>query len=195
MTYYYILLLLLLGLLPAIVGLVPDKMVQAILAFMDFCYLARQSPLDEGDLEAMANALNSWEEKRTIFVETGVRPNGISIPRLHSLKHYISHIQDFGAPNGLCSSITESKHIRAVKRPWRHSNHHEALGKMLLTNQRLDKLAYFQATHTGMWFLVPVVLKKDVQAVKFDIILFKNFYINHFFLKEWHPLKWIVVLP
>ena len=195
MTYYYILLLLLLGLLPAIVGLVPDKMVQAILAFMDFCYLARQSPLDEGDLEAMANALNSWEEKRTIFVETGVCPNGISIPHLHSLKHYISHIQDFGAPNGLCSSITESKHIRAVKRPWRRSNHHEALGQMLLTNQRLDKLAYFQATHTGMWFLVPVVLKKDVQAVKFDIILFKNFYINHFFLKEWHPLKWIVVLP
>ncbi|KAF8545891.1 hypothetical protein OG21DRAFT_1428433, partial [Imleria badia] len=48
----------------------------------------------------------------------------------------------FGAPNGLCSSITESKHIKAVKQPYRRSNHHNALGQMLTTNQRLDKLAH-----------------------------------------------------
>ena len=131
-------------------GLVPDRMVQAIAAFLDFCYLARQSSLDEGDLTAMEDALQRWEDCRSIFVETGVRPYGISIPRLHSLKHYVSHIQDFGVPNGLCSSITESKHIHTVKSPWRRSNHHEALGQMLLTNQRLDKLAYFEATHAGM---------------------------------------------
>lgn len=47
----------------------------------------------------------------------------------------------FGSPNGLCSSITESKHIKAVKEPWRRSNHYNALGQMLLTNQRNDKLA------------------------------------------------------
>ncbi|EGO21962.1 hypothetical protein SERLADRAFT_441174 [Serpula lacrymans var. lacrymans S7.9] len=50
----------------------------------------------------------------------------------------------FGAPNGLCSSITESKHIKAVKEPWRRSNRYNALGQMLLTNQRLDKLAASQ---------------------------------------------------
>jgi hypothetical protein len=47
----------------------------------------------------------------------------------------------FGAPNGLCSSITESKHIKAVKEPWRQSSRYKALGQMLLTNQQLDKLA------------------------------------------------------
>jgi len=52
-----------------------------------------------------------------------------------------SLIREFGAPNGLCSSITESKHIKAVKEPWRRSSRFEALGQMLLTNQRLDKLA------------------------------------------------------
>jgi len=50
-------------------------------------------------------------------------------------------IHAFGAPNGLCSSITESKHIKAVKEPWRRSSRFEALSQMLLTNQRLDKLA------------------------------------------------------
>ena len=49
-------------------------------------------------------------------------------------------IHEFGAPNGLFSSITESKHIKAIKEPWRHSSHFEALGQMILTNQRLDKL-------------------------------------------------------
>jgi hypothetical protein len=47
----------------------------------------------------------------------------------------------FGAPNGLCSSITELKHIKAVKEPWRRSDRFDALSQMLLTNQRLDKLA------------------------------------------------------
>jgi len=55
--------------------------------------------------------------------------------------HYRMLIEMFGVPNGLCSSITESRHIKAVKEPWRCSNQYEALGQMLLTNQRLDKLA------------------------------------------------------
>ena len=44
-------------------------------------------------------------------------------------------------PNGLCSSITESKHIKAVREPWQHSNQFNVLSQMLLTNQRMDKLA------------------------------------------------------
>lgn len=55
--------------------------------------------------------------------------------------HYFSMIRLFGAPNGLCSSITESKHIKAVKEPWRRSNHFEAIMQMMVTNQRLDKLS------------------------------------------------------
>jgi hypothetical protein len=70
-----------------------------------------------------------------------VQPDGYSLPRQHSLVHYSLMIHKFGAPNGLCSSIMESKHIKAVKEPWCHSSHFEALGQMLLTNQQLDKLA------------------------------------------------------
>ncbi|KAG2362665.1 hypothetical protein BDR07DRAFT_1484501 [Suillus spraguei] len=50
-------------------------------------------------------------------------------------------IQLYGAPNGLCSSITESKHVKAVKEPQPHSSRYKALGQMLLTNQCLDKIA------------------------------------------------------
>ena len=63
------------------------------------------------------------------------------LPWQHLLSHYSTLIHLFSAPNGLCSSITESKHIRAVKEPWHQSNQNEALGQILVTNQHLDQLA------------------------------------------------------
>ena len=115
-------------------------MVQAIAAFMDFCYLVRRLQLDEDTLDKIDNSIACFHQEREIFKETGVRDD-FSLPCQHSLSHYRFLIQQFGAPNGLCSSITESKHIKAVKNPYRCSSRNEPLGQMLLTNQCLDKLA------------------------------------------------------
>jgi hypothetical protein len=116
-------------------------MVQALRALIDFIYLARRDVLDTNSLNELDDALKRFHKYRQIFQESGVRPKGFNLPRQHSLVHYAKLIQAFGAPNGLCSSITESKHIKAVKEPWRRSSRFEALSQMLLTNQRLDKLA------------------------------------------------------
>ncbi|KAG2036148.1 hypothetical protein BDR03DRAFT_866692, partial [Suillus americanus] len=90
-------------------------------------------------------ALDRFHCYRKIFQETGVHFDGFSLARQHSLMHYVMLIHMFGAPNGVCSSITESKHIKAIKEPWRRSSKFNALRQMLLTNQHLDKLA---AAHT-----------------------------------------------
>ena len=127
--------------LPAIDGHVPDEMVQTFCAFLDFCYIARRDIHDTRSLAALDEALQRFHQHREIFRTSGVRPNGFNLPRQHSLLHYLKLIRALGAPNGLCSSITESKHIKAVKEPWRRSNRFDALSQMLLTNQRLDKLA------------------------------------------------------
>ncbi|KAG6805574.1 hypothetical protein H0H92_014870, partial [Tricholoma furcatifolium] len=116
-------------------------MVEALKFFLEFCYLVRRSTINEDDLIAIDDAVDRFHDARTVFQEVGVRPNGFSLPRQHSMTHYRTLIQEFGAPNGLCSSITESAHIRAVKKPWRRSSRYNALGQMLLINQRLDKLA------------------------------------------------------
>jgi hypothetical protein len=71
------------------------------------------------------------------------------------LVHYHTNIELFGAPGGLCSSITESRHITAVKKPWRRSSRYNALGQMLLTNQRLDKLAAARADFVQRGMLDP----------------------------------------
>jgi hypothetical protein len=126
--------------LPAISGHVPAQMVHAISAFMEFCYLVRRSQIDEDTLAAIDTAVDRFHREHVIFIEVGIRED-FSLPRQHSLLHYHHLIQIFGAPNGICSSITESKHIKAVKEPWRRSSRNQPLGQMLLTNQRLDKLA------------------------------------------------------
>lgn len=125
--------------LPAVAPFIPPKMVRTMSAFLDFCYLARREFHTEDTLRDMKNHLDQFHEHREIFVETGVRDH-FNPPRQHSLRHYLEFVQEFGSLNGLCSSITESAHIRAVKRPWRRSSRFHALGQMLLTNQRLDKL-------------------------------------------------------
>ena len=112
-------------------------MVHAIQAFLEFCYIARRNVLTERDLAALEGALYRFHQDQTSFV---IRKNFL-LPWQHSLSHYSTLICLFGAPNGLCSSITESKHIRAVKEPWHQSNQNEALGQILVTNQCLDQLA------------------------------------------------------
>ncbi|KAG5220588.1 C2H2-type domain-containing protein [Salix suchowensis] len=79
-------------------------------------------------------------DQRDFSQWTGVRTS-ISLLRQHSLVHYASKIELFGSPNGHCSSITESKHIKAVKQPWRCSSRHKALPQMVKTVSQLDKLA------------------------------------------------------
>lgn len=119
----------------------PDEMVQTMRTFLEFCYIARHEVHDSNTLKALDDALQRFHLHREIFRTEDVRDDGFNLPRQHSLIHYRKLIRAFGAPNGLCSSITESKHIKAVKEPWRRSSRFDALKQMLLTNQRLDKLA------------------------------------------------------
>jgi hypothetical protein len=115
-------------------------MVRAVAAFLEFCYLVRQLHIDEDTLDQIDTAIANFHREHEIFKETGIQKN-FALPCQHSISHYRYLIQQFGAPNGLCSSITECKHIKAVKEPWHRSSRNEPLGQMLLTNQRLDKLA------------------------------------------------------
>ncbi|KAI0644717.1 hypothetical protein C8Q79DRAFT_913020 [Trametes meyenii] len=126
--------------LPAIAGHVPPQMVRAFSAFLEFCYLVRRDTLDDDTLDEIDSALERFHRERSIFITTGVRET-ISLPRQHSLKHYRRLICLFASPNGLCSSMMEARHITAVKKPYRRTSRNQALGQIILINQRLDKLA------------------------------------------------------
>ncbi|KAG1863475.1 hypothetical protein C8R48DRAFT_602511 [Suillus tomentosus] len=141
--------------LPAIEGHVPQDMVRAFRALLEFCYLVRRNIITEDTLIQIQDALRRFHHYRKIF--DTVIPT-FSLPRQHSMAHYVDMIRLFGAPNGLCSSITESKHIKAVKEPWRWSSRHNALGQMLVTNQRLDKLAASRVDFDARGMLTGTIL-------------------------------------
>lgn len=129
-------------------------MLKYISAFLDACYIIRQSDINEYTLKAFDNALKRFHTHRKNFRTSGVRPTGFGLPRQHSSVHYQYLTEQFGAPNGLCSSITESRHITAIKKPWRRSNRYKALGQMLTTNRRSDKLTAARADFVD-WKMLP----------------------------------------
>jgi hypothetical protein len=96
-------------------------MVRTVRAFLEFCYLVRHNVIDEQALTQIQDALERFYQYRKVFQESHVVTT-FSLPQQHSMKHYSDMIRMFGAPNGLCSSITESKHIKAIKELYRRSN-------------------------------------------------------------------------
>jgi hypothetical protein len=157
--------------LPAIEGHVPDKMVYAIRSFLEFCYIARRDVITEKILSDLEDALAHFCEYRAVFQEEGIRVAGFSLPRQHSMNHYPAMIRLYGAPNGVCSSITEAKHIKAIKEPWRRSNRNKPLKQMLFTNQRLDKLAAARVDFTQRGMLSTSKLNASLKLIGLSHIL------------------------
>ncbi|KAG1813580.1 uncharacterized protein BJ212DRAFT_1447802 [Suillus subaureus] len=148
--------------LPAIEGHVPGDMVRAFRALLEFCYLVQCDVVTEDTLNQIQDALHHFHHYCKIF--DLVVPT-FSLPRQRSMIHYADMIRLFGALNGLCSSITESKHIKAVKEPWHWSSKHNALGQMLVTNQCLDKLAASHVDFDVQGMLTGTILLSALAAL------------------------------
>ena len=150
--------------LAAIEGHVLEDMLHTFRAFLEFCYMVRQNVITEQMLTEIDDALERFHRYREVFRNSGVI-NSFSLPQQHSMKHYNYLIRQFGTPNGLCSLITESKHIKAVKWPYRRTNRFQALGQMLLINQRLDKLVAARADFTERGMLNGTSLSHTLENI------------------------------
>jgi hypothetical protein len=71
----------------------------------------------------------------------------------------------FGAPNRLCSSIIEAKHIKAVKEPWQRTNHYQLLKQILYINQWLNKLSAMRTDFTNWGMLESVSLQATLEMI------------------------------
>ncbi|KAI6032471.1 hypothetical protein EDC04DRAFT_2605126 [Pisolithus marmoratus] len=128
----------------AIEGYVPEEIILTFSSFLKFCYLVHRNVITEPTLIAIEDTLASFHSHHGIFHNAGV-VTMFSLPQQHAMKHYPYLICQFSMPNGLCSSITESKHIKAVKWPYWHTNRFQPLRQILRINERLDKFAAVQA--------------------------------------------------
>jgi len=150
--------------LPALQGHLPGDVLRTFSSFLEFYYTARRDVITEDNLDRLEDAITRFHSFRDIFSPI-CGGKGFSLPRQHAIAHYPSLIRLFAAPNGLCSSITESKHIRAVKEPWRRSNRNEALFQMLRTNQRLDQLSAARVNFAARGMLNGTLLESVLVGV------------------------------
>ena len=89
--------------LTALKGIVPTDVMKTFTAFLDFCYIAQKTALTEDDLTTLNTTLWPFHHYQNVFQDLGVQPDGFSLPCQHTLVHYHSHIENFGAPNRLRS--------------------------------------------------------------------------------------------
>jgi len=65
--------------LSAIEGYVPNKMLYAICAFLEFCYIAQHDVITERTLVELEDALHRFCEYQVIFQEEGIQEKGFSL--------------------------------------------------------------------------------------------------------------------
>ena len=92
-------------------------MVKALQAFLVFCYIVLHDVHNTQSFSVLQDALDHFHQHCKIFWMSCICPNGLNLPWSHVAVHYLWLIQEFSAPNGLCSSIMELKHIEVVKEP------------------------------------------------------------------------------
>jgi hypothetical protein len=131
---------------------------------MNCCYIVRRNVITNSDVTRYREELQRFHELRKVFIETGVRTS-VELPRQHAMMHYADAIELFGSPNGICSSITESKHIKAIKEPWRRSSRNQALNQMLRTITRLEQLAALRTIFTNRGMLAGSVTWYTAQTI------------------------------
>ncbi|KAG1827440.1 uncharacterized protein BJ212DRAFT_1443481 [Suillus subaureus] len=161
----------------AIEGHILTDVVCTFHALLEFCYLVHRNTITECTLDEIQDAVSCFHQYHEGFKTSGVIPT-FSLPQQHSLMHYAHVIRLFGTPNGLCSSITGSKHIKAVKEPWRWSSKYKALGQMLVTNQHLSKLAAVCVDFESHGILKGTCLSAELEALMSFVAIFMDYKFN-----------------
>ncbi|KAJ6483388.1 hypothetical protein C8R45DRAFT_1149359 [Mycena sanguinolenta] len=102
--------------LPAIAGHVPPDVVQTVGDITELCYLVRRSVINEATLDAIDATVDKSHLHREVF-RTTVLPEVVWGPERPVLLHH---------------------RVKAVKRPYRRTNHNKPLSQILLVNQLLS---------------------------------------------------------
>ncbi|KAI0746222.1 hypothetical protein C8Q80DRAFT_1105448 [Daedaleopsis nitida] len=125
--------------LPLPDGLAPARLVRATRAILDVLYLAQYPTHTTTTLQLLTDALQSFHDNKSIFVDLGIRPH-FRLPKLHSLDHYPRSIELFGTTDNYDTQFSERLHIDFTKDAYRATNHKDELSQMTLWLERKEKI-------------------------------------------------------
>ena len=125
-------------------GTSPIPLIRSTRALLDFLYLAQYPVHTSETLELLHQSLHDFHANKHIFVELGIRED-FSLPKLHSLVHYINSIELFGTTDNYNTEYTERLHIDLAKDAYRATNHRDEYAQMTIWLERKEKILRYQS--------------------------------------------------
>ncbi|KAJ3556475.1 hypothetical protein NP233_g11966 [Leucocoprinus birnbaumii] len=117
----------------------PSRLTEAVRGELDFLYLAKYPVHSSKTLEAMRQALRSFQDNRAIFVDLGIRDD-FDIPKVHFLEHYFMFICRFGSLDNFNTEYTERLHIDMAKDAFVATNMKDKFVQMTVWLDRCERI-------------------------------------------------------
>lgn len=122
---------------PLIAGAVPEKVLVAAQAIVDFICFARCETHTTATLEGMRTALQTFHHNKDVFIDLGLRED-FNFPKLHSMIHYVEAILRKGSLDGYNTELPERLHIEYAKDAYRAGNRRDYIAHMTTWLQRQE---------------------------------------------------------
>lgn len=117
----------------------PQRVVRAIRAILDVIYLAQLPRHSTTTLDNLETALSTFHANMDVFVDLGVCTN-MNLPKLHSLRHYVDAIKNYGTIDNYNTEYTERLHIDFTKDAYRATNRKDEYIQMTTWLERKEKI-------------------------------------------------------
>lgn len=125
-------------------GLVPDEVLKAMRAIIDFIYYSQLETHTSYTLLLLDNALNAWHEHKNAFVRLQIRHElFFRINKFHSMEHYSDLIKELGVADGFNTKLPERLHIEYAKTAYKSTNRKQFLRQMCTYLSRCEAIYRF----------------------------------------------------
>ncbi|CCO33248.1 hypothetical protein RSOLAG1IB_12037 [Rhizoctonia solani AG-1 IB] len=155
----------------AVAGLVPDNVMPAVCALLDFIYYAQLPSHTNTTISWLKRSLQTFHEHKDAFIRHGAREH-FNINKLHSMMHYATAIRKLGALDGYNTEGPERLHIDFAKRAYRAINQNNFIVQMV---QYLEQREWVFKFNTYLKWAIPEYgaaekVKDEAWAAKWHVV-------------------------
>ena len=125
--------------LPVPAGRDASRVVKSTRALLDFLYVAQYGSHTTASIECLKDCLAAFHDTKAVFMDLGARKN-FNLPKLHSLIHYTSSVQQFGTTDNYNTEQSERLHIDLAKNAYRATNRKDEYPQMTVWLERRERI-------------------------------------------------------
>ena len=133
----------------AIAGAVPAKFLTAVVALLDFHYLAQMPCFDDNTLHRIEAVLCAFHANKIAIITAGGRQGSRGrldhweVPKLELLQHVVRSIRTSGSIMQWTADVTEHAHVTEIKNPARSGNNQDYYAQIARHLDRSDRCFRF----------------------------------------------------